>query len=253
MNTPLEAVEAAVLERKKRAIERFLAALLNSDLGDQVARVVLFGSLAEGRARPESDVDLLIFGTGRLAELSEAAADAAFEAALETGESVEPLVYCTDVMHYPHYFAAQALRDGQELYRMDEKALRRAEAEAALGLAQEYLAAAQSSAEQEFYRLAVDAAYNSAELCVKALVLLTGAERPKTHGGVVRLFGKLYVQSGRVSRDVGRRLNVYLELRNKARYDFHARITADDARGALALAQECITLLEETLSRTSEV
>jgi uncharacterized protein (UPF0332 family)/predicted nucleotidyltransferase len=244
------ASETSALERQKQqAVEQFLAGLLNSGVRDQVARVVLFGSLAGGGVRPESDIDLLLFGTGRLAELSAVAADTAFEVALQTGESVESLVYCSDVLQYPHYFVAQALRTGKVLYSMDEETLRQAEAEAALGLALEYLSAASYTADQGFHRLAVDAAYNSAELCVRGLILLAGVERPASHGGVVRMFGKLYVQSGKIARNVGRRLNMCLELRNKARYDFHARIVADDAQDALVLARDLTAVLEQELEQ----
>jgi len=50
-----------------------------------------------------------------------------------------------------------------------------------------------------------------------------------------------------VAPEQSHKLNVHLELRNKARYDFHARITQDDARDTLALAKEYIAFLETHL------
>jgi hypothetical protein len=55
------------------------------------------------------------------------------------------------------------------------------------------------------------------------------------------------VMTGLVAPEQGHRLNVHLELCNKARYDFHARITQDDARDTLALAREFIAFLEAQL------
>lgn len=238
-----------VTARKERAAARFLELLLRTAPGRRVARAVLFGSVAEGRARPQSDVDILLFGTGSLSDLSAAAADAAFEVALEMGESVEPLVYCTDDLAYPSGFIIQAMRYGKELYAMDEQQFRRDEAEVLLDLAREYRSSAQHAADAGFFRMAVDAAYNSAELAVKALILLAGASRPTSHGGAVQTFGRLYVQTGRASRELARRLGIGLELHNKARYDGHARIRYDDAQDVIRLAGDLIALAEEELAQ----
>lgn len=238
-----------IIAKKEQAAARFLEILLQGRCGRRVARAILFGSVAEGCARPESDIDLLLFSTGSLPDLSAAAADAAFEVALETGESVEPLIYCTDDLAYPSGFIVQAVRYGKELYAMDEQQLRQDEAEVLLDLAREYRASAQHAAEAGFFRMAVDAAYNSAELAVKALILLAGASRPASHGGAVQTFGRLYVQTGRASRELARRLGIGLELRNKARYDGHARIRNDDAQEVIHLADDLIALAEKELAQ----
>jgi len=43
------------------------------------------------------------------------------------------------------------------------------------------------------YRVAVDVGYNAVELCIKALILLRAGEIPRTHGGIVKKFGEIYV------------------------------------------------------------
>lgn len=239
---------------KQKALDDFTARLLQSSMKDHIARIVLFGSVLDGEDKPESDVDLLVFGTDRLRELSEACAAASFETAVQWGESVEPLVYCTDDMRFPQsYFLYDTLRRGKEIYRMDEETLRRKEAEAALALAREYLASAKDAAAHRHYRLAVDGAYNSAEFAVKGLLHLVKLEKmPGSHGGTVQMFGKHYVLTGLVAPEQGHKLNVHLELRNKARYDFHARITQDDAGDTLALAREFITFLEARLREAED-
>jgi uncharacterized protein (UPF0332 family)/predicted nucleotidyltransferase len=234
---------------KRKALDDFTARLLQSSMKDHIARIVLFGSVLDAEDQPDSDVDVLVFGTDRLQELSEACAAASFETAVQWGESVEPLVYCTDDLRFPQsYFLYDTLRRGKEIYRMDEEMLRRREAEAALALAQEYLASAEDAAVHRHDRLAVDGAYNSAELAIKGLLHLVKLEKmPSSHGGTVQMFGKHYVMTGLVAPEQGHKLNVHLELRNKARYDFHARITQDDARDTLALAKEFIIFLETQL------
>ncbi len=236
-------------ETKRQALDDFTARLLSGPLKDYIARIVLFGSVLDGEDHPESDVDVLVFGTDRLRELSEACAAASFETAVRWGESVEPLVYCTDDMRFPQsYFLYDTLRRGKEIYRMDEETLRRKEAEAALALAREYLASAEDAAAHQHYRMAVDGAYNSTELAVKGLLHLVKLEKmPGSHGGMVQMFGKHYVMTGLVAPEQGHKLNVHLELRNKARYDFHTRITKDDARETLALAREFIAFLDAQL------
>jgi predicted nucleotidyltransferase len=50
----------AVLERKYRALEEFTARVRSHPVGDQIARMILYGSVLRGDAGPESDVDLLV-------------------------------------------------------------------------------------------------------------------------------------------------------------------------------------------------
>lgn len=242
-------IEAAPVEqRKQRALDDFLSRLLKDEVREHIASIVLFGSVAEGEAREESDIDLLVFGTDRLEALSEACAAASFETAVEWGESVEALVYGSHDLRFPSsYFLFDALQRGKEIYRMDKETLRRKEAEAALGLAREYLRSAENALANGFYRLALDAAYNSSALCAKGLLLLKLDRMPKTHGGLVQMFGKLYVRTGLIAAEFGQKLNQHLELRNKARYDFHARIVRDDAQEAIELAKAMTEFLEEAL------
>jgi len=122
---------------------------------------------------------VLVFGTGELDRLSKACAVASFNTALEWGESVETLVYCSDEVRFPSScFLHHALHRGEEVYQMGEEMLRRQEAESALALAREYLKSARNASANGFRRLAIDAAYDASELCVKGLLL------PKWEGQV---------------------------------------------------------------------
>jgi hypothetical protein len=65
----------------------------------------------------------LVFGAGRLTELFAAAASVTFDAAMQAGQSIEPLVYCSDVLRHPHCFVARALHTGEALYVIGNDAL----------------------------------------------------------------------------------------------------------------------------------
>jgi|Deesub1362B_J571_1020462.scaffolds.fasta_scaffold08216_2 predicted nucleotidyltransferase len=55
-----------ILDRKYLAIDDFTRRLLNSEVKDLIAKVLLFGSVRKGDARAESDVDLLVLATSSL-------------------------------------------------------------------------------------------------------------------------------------------------------------------------------------------
>jgi predicted nucleotidyltransferase len=110
-----------IIAKKRKALNSFSRNLLSSQEGKNVGKIILFGSLVRGDVRDGSDVDVLILASGNLNEEENAAADAAFEAGLEFGESVEPLVYCLDEARYPSsFFLYNVSRKGEEIYSMNE-------------------------------------------------------------------------------------------------------------------------------------
>jgi uncharacterized protein (UPF0332 family)/predicted nucleotidyltransferase len=234
-----------ILRQRRRALERFKGLLLNDGVKDRVAKIILFGSVAKGEDTGESDIDILILATDELEKVSEASADAALRTGIETGVSVEPLIYCQDQLRFPHsFFISKALIAGKEIYSMAEKKLRREEARSYLNLAEIYLEGAKRSYEAGDLRIAMDAGYNAAELCVKGLLLLKADDLPKTHGGVVTKFGELYVKRRILPASTGRELHLALERRNKARYDYHAEIGERDVKKTLGLVAELVTALK---------
>ena len=83
----------AWLERKRKAGDLFVSHLLASPARPYVAKVLLHGSVAEGIAQPESDVDVLVFQTGAPEVVAEACDEVSFQVVMDTVESVEPLIY----------------------------------------------------------------------------------------------------------------------------------------------------------------
>lgn len=251
--TELAANLGANGDPKLNAVADFAARLLDSPEGEAVARIVLFGSVAHGEARPDSDIDLLVLGTENLQTLSERTSGLAYEILLERGELISPMVYGVTEAGYPStWFVHQSLQSGQEVFRMQESELRRQEAQAWWALAMEYLQQAQRIGQEGGFRLAVDGAYNAAELAVKGLLILRLERLPTSHGGLVQIFSREYIVTGEVDRLIGHRLSTSLELRSKARYSREAEITADHVTQVSTLAQELIDLLEEALSSLEE-
>jgi len=197
-------------------------------------------------------VDVLVFGLEPLTPLDEVCAEASLEAALTTNESVQPLVYpLSRYVHVGTLFMYNAVREGKELYTMDEETLWRETAEVYYDLASEYLEGAQENLETDRLRIAIDAAYNAAELCAKAFLTLQRGRVPRRHGGIITAFSDEFVKTGIFPRRVGRAFNRAFEHRNKARYEGRAPITREMATSVLDLAQELLTGLEEHLRRLS--
>lgn len=232
------------MSKKKEALGYFVNYLLKSKIKDDIAKVVLFGSLVRGKPKDDSDVDVLILGTENLDEISNVCADARMETYFNYSESIEPLVYPLERLRILNsYFLYRAINHGEEVYSMSEEDLKKNEMRNYLKLAEEYLEGASLNFDSGKLRIAADAAYNAAELCAKSLLLLVMDEIPSTHGSIIGEFSKLYVKTDKVSRQLGRRLNRALELRNKARYEFNADISGEKVRELIDLARVMKDLL----------
>lgn len=237
-----------VKERKRRALDYFVRYLLDSSIKARVAKIVLFGSLAKGKVHRDSDVDALVFATGHLDAVADACAEASLWTGIEMEESIEPLVRCIDELyHRDSYFLFQALSEGEEVYSMPQEELAKQAAHHALDLARDYLELAEYDLKGGYYRGAADAGYNAAELCARGLLLLKLEQVPKTHGGIVRKLGELYVKPALIAKEIGRDLNRALQIRNDARYDLHADIDAEKAKKVMAAAEKLVGILESQL------
>jgi predicted nucleotidyltransferase len=118
-------------DRKLEALERFTERLIASPCGSQVAKIILFGSLAKGETRPESDIDVLVFCFDAAEAVRDACAEIAFEVATEAGEGIEALVYSLAEYFSPRsYFTYRASRYGKEVFSVDKQELKRREVDA---------------------------------------------------------------------------------------------------------------------------
>ena len=242
--------DSQILTTKYSALEYFVQSLLSGNARDQIARIILFGSVARGDANEESDVDVLVFGFGNMNELSEECADASLEVMLESGELIQPLIYCiSDALLPRSYFILKATQNGREIYRMNDEKLRNKEIEAYLGVAQEYLQVAKNSLDDDSYRVAVDTAYTAAESCVRGLVLMKLPELPKSHRELIAKFSELYIKNTELPKNLAKALSMNLELRGKARYDAYIFIDKSDAKDAIQLAESLISIFKEQIGQ----
>lgn len=256
---PPVVINAVILEPKNElhrhkleALRDFIERLLASPARENIAKVFLFGSALRGDVWQESDVDVLVFGMRPLGPVEEACIDAAYETILEASESVEPLVRTVSNFFYPpSYFVYTVLREGKEIYSMDEERLRRKDMETMYALATKYLSEARRHYEphdEGSRRVTIDVAYNTIELCAKAMLRLKVERLPKTHSGVVTLFSDHYIKTGGVPRHVGRAFTRALKYRNDARYDGDADITPAMVVEVLDFAEEIVSAFEAMLA-----
>jgi len=77
---------------KREAVEYFVK-LLKERFGERIREVILFGSVARGDAKEDSDIDVLVIGEGiTQREISELT----WEVLMETGEVVSAIVESPD-------------------------------------------------------------------------------------------------------------------------------------------------------------
>ena len=72
-------------------------------------------------------------------------------------------------------------------------------------------------------------------------------ELPSSHRGIVNKFGELYVKSGEIERELGRKLNDGIKVRNKARYESHTEVSEKEARELIEVAKTLINHLSQKL------
>ena len=125
---------------------------------------------------------------------------------------------------------------------MDNKEALRLEANDYLNLGEEFIGYGEGAFDRGEYRNAIDDTYNGIELLIKTLILLKGQGLAHSHGGIIQQFGKLYVTTGELAKELGKRINKSLILRGKARYDPRADITDKDAKVVLDLGETILDI-----------
>lgn len=235
------------MDRYQRVLELFKQRLLESALADGVMKIILFGSRAKGTEGVHSDLDVLVVVNDG-DQVADLVADVAFGLQVEHQVSVEPVMISLDEL-FPiqSYFVSNAMGYGQEVYSVPDETLKREERRNLLNLAREYLEGAEQATAGRHWRLAVDAAYNAAELAVKSLILKADDDLSGSHGGLIGRFGELFIKTAVYEKSLGRELNRALQRRNEARYRYTSTLREDEAKEAIELARRLIELGEKEL------
>ena len=105
-----------ILEKKQKALDHFTKNLLESEAGDAVDRIILFGSVAKGEVDKYSDIDLMIFAD-KEDVVGDVSSRLGYDVLMDHGELVEPHVYPVKEYSDPQsYFVYRAVEVGKNLY-----------------------------------------------------------------------------------------------------------------------------------------
>jgi len=237
---------------KKKVLDKF-AAQVQELLKDRLLAIYHFGSTAKGIGSQESDIDVLIVFTQiEEKDVLEMVSETCFRIACETGEVIEPVLmseqeYKEGIGNSP--FLWEAVKKGKAIFTQVSGTEWELDFSDYLGLSSEYLGYAKDALKEGKLRLAIDTAYNACELMVKALIISTETALASSHGGIVGQFGKLFVVTGLVDKEIGKNLHMALELRAKARYKASAKIEREDAEFVLSLAKRVYEIAKEKLEK----
>ena len=223
-------------------LAEFEAYLLQGSGRAQIAKIILFGSQAKQAATERSDIDLLIVTTnGKRTE--QALLNRVYDFMLEHNLPLEAMTASiNDLAALQDYFLYNIIHYGVEVYSMEKEALKQIMGQNLLSLSEEYVNSAKTVLALNMARIAVDVAYNAAELAAKALILRKQDDLPGSHGGVANVFGQLYVKTGELDKKLGRALNLARKFWDEARYKPDAVLLPENARFVVELAEKLIEI-----------
>ena len=98
---------------RQSVIDEF-AAKAREAYGGAIEEIILFGSVARGDDRPDSDIDILVITSGEDFRIREFLTGIAFDLLMQTGERLSVKVLSrADVVAHRHYpFIRSVFRDG---------------------------------------------------------------------------------------------------------------------------------------------
>ena len=105
-----------------------------------------------------------------------------------------------------------------------------------LQLSREFLDDSEAFLEQRRLRSAVDRAYYAIHYGAVALLCHSGVRPPRTHSGLVNVFGLELVNRGTIAPEFGRILGRAIRSRARSTYTADAVISLEDAQSAVSAA-----------------
>ena len=231
-------------------INRFVSEL-RKNFGEKIQGVYLFGSAAKGTATPGSDIDILVvYSDLDERHLLEVASEISFRTVCEGRELIETVPMSKKEFEQSlgrSPFLWEVLEFGRPIFTTISGTEWELDFRDYLDLTREYLNYAKDAFKEKKLRLAIDSGYNACELLAKTLIISTKNPLAPSHGGIVGQFGKLFVLTAKVSKHLGRDLNLGLDLGAKARYKPRAQLEPKDAEFINNLAEESLSIAEKEL------
>lgn len=239
-----------VLDKKKEALEYFMQMAIK-ELKPWLVKAILFGSYGRREVRDDADIDILMVYYDDGERFLDKVSELSFETSVKYGELIEaiPMSLYEYKARKENSFFLNEVERGEVIFIMEDKEAIRLEANDYLNLGEEFINYGKGAYDRGEYRNAVDDTYNGMELLIKTLILLKGEGLAHSHGGIIQQFGKLYVVSGEIAKEFGKRINKALILRGKARYDPKADITEADAKAALDLGEAILEICRKEVEK----
>ena len=119
-----------------------------------------------------------------------------------------------------------------------------------LNLSEEFLDDSRANLEQDRFRTSVDRAYYSIHYVAQALLVSRGIKAPRTHRGLVNVFGREVVNRGVLGEEFSSMLSQSLRDRMDSTYSPEAEIMRADAEGVLEDARRFVAEVRSILQKS---
>ena len=117
-----------------------------------------------------------------------------------------------------------------------------------LELSQEFLDDSKALLEQLRLRSAIDRAYYSIHFGAVAILAAQNIRPPKSHTGLVMVFGRDIISVGIMDREYGRMLSVALRERSSSTYAASSDVTLEDAEFNVSNAERFLLRVRSILN-----
>ena len=110
-----------------------------------------------------------------------------------------------------------------------------------LQLSEEFLDDSRAFLEQRRLRSALDRAYYAIHYSAVAMLCSLGIRPPRSHSGLIGVFGREAVGRGVIRREFGRMLNLAFQKRSASTYSADGDIMLKDAQEVVADAEQFVS------------
>ena len=263
---------ATPVSLRYRKIAAETAARLLAAFPDDIQAIVLYGSVARGDANEHSDIDLLVITPDDDCEtrykIDEIAYDVSWERdniALVQLMMMPEDGFETEAITYRSYFGSDIMEQGVALH--DDGAYQRTCDKARglrcvptapakefvarqMELAREYLNDSVQSLEMGSLRTAIDRAYYAMHHSAVALLCHLGVRPPRSHAGLMSVFGQEVVNKGVMPREFGPMLRRANRARMAGTYSPYANITESLAQANVNNARLFVDRVADALNES---